>query len=278
MSVENPEQINKFLELREYHAKIYLQKYKHWLKWNPKGKDTVLDIGCATGRLSHELIYPIVPKDYSKYLCTVKSPALLDEVKKAFVDDPKVSFEVFDLNAESKSKLGVFDHIFSLFSFGWLADQRKCFQGVYELLSPGGDCFLIFAAGSLYMDVLTELNGKARWKKFVPNPDEMYPFPYRKDPDPVKSVTEMMESIGFVNINVKLEKSLYVFATTDEFLGFFKGLPNPLQHMTTIEQEDYLKQAADIAIGHNLIGEMSDRKPNDTVSEVFVIYGRKNGN
>lgn len=54
-----------------------------------------------------------------------------------------------------------------------------------------------------------------------------------------------------------------------------KGLPNPLQKMSQKEQEDYWKQAADLAVARNLIGEMSERKYNDTVSEIFVIYGRR---
>ncbi|XP_055707213.1 juvenile hormone acid O-methyltransferase-like [Phlebotomus papatasi] len=275
----NPDQLNTFSAFRDFHAKIFIEKYKHWLKWNPKGKDTILDIGCSTGAQSHKLIYPIIPKDFSKFVYSDKCQLMLNEAKMHFGDDSKVSYEILDISSDLddaiKAKMGSFDHIFSLYSLTWIADQRKCFERIYELLSPGGDCFLIFVAGSLYMEIVTELIGKARWKKFIVNPDEVYPFPHRKDPNPVKTVTEMMKSIGFVNINVKLEKSLFVFSTVDEFLGYLKGLPNPLQKMSQKEQEDYLKQAADLAIARNLIGEMSERKYNDTVSEIFVIYGRR---
>uniref|UniRef100_A0A1L8DN92 Putative juvenile hormone acid o-methyltransferase-like protein n=1 Tax=Nyssomyia neivai TaxID=330878 RepID=A0A1L8DN92_9DIPT len=257
------------MQIREVHTKIFIDKYKHWIKWNPKGGDTILDFGCRSGQLMHKYIKPIIPSTFSKLVLTDNSQVMLDAAKKLFEDDPKVSCKIMDDKMES------FDHIFSLFNLMWIADQQKCFERIYELLSPGGDCFLIFVAGSLYMEVITELTGKARWKKFIPNPDAMYPFPYRKDPDPVGSVKKMMESIGFVNINVKLEESLFVFSTIDEFLGFFKALPNPLDKMSAKEQEDYLKQAADLAMAHNLIGDISERKQNDTVSEIFVIYGRK---
>ncbi|XP_055692435.1 juvenile hormone acid O-methyltransferase-like [Lutzomyia longipalpis] len=278
MSFEsNPDHLNKFLRIHEVHTKIFIDKYKHWLKWCPKGEDRILDIGCRSGQLTNKFIVPILPENFSKLHLVDKSPKMLEAAKKLFADNPKVSCEILDFaDCESgSSSLGTFDHIFSLFSLMWVADQQKCFERIYDLLSPGGDCFLIFVAGSLYMEIIAELTGKARWRKFIPNPDAMYPFPYRKDPDPVGSVTKMMESIGFVNINVKLEESLFVFSTIDEFLGFFKSLPNPLDKMSPKEQEDYLKQAADLAVAHNLIGDIGERKQNDTVSEIFVIYGRK---
>ncbi|GAB0090889.1 Methyltransf_12 domain-containing protein [Sergentomyia squamirostris] len=276
----DPDQYNKFSKIRENHSSTYIPKYKHWIQWNPKGKDTILDIGSQTGTLTKDFIYPLLPGTFSKLVLSDRSQKMVDHAKKLFEGDSKVSCEILDISREldekEKNKLGSFDHIFSQYHLAWLPNHQKCFENIYNLLSPGGDCFLILTAGSLYMDVTIELNSKARWKKFVPNPEETHPFPYSRDPNPVKTVTEMMESIGFVNINVKLEKSLIVFNTTEEFLGFMKSQPNPLESMSVTEQEDYLKQAADLAISHNSIGEISDRKQNDTVSEILVVYGRKN--
>ncbi|KAL1484226.1 hypothetical protein MTO96_032706 [Rhipicephalus appendiculatus] len=45
-------------------------------------------------------------------------------------------------------KYGRFDRIYSFFCFNWLRDQAKAMSNVSRLLTPSGECLLVFPAWS----------------------------------------------------------------------------------------------------------------------------------
>uniref|UniRef100_A0A1B0CX55 Uncharacterized protein n=1 Tax=Lutzomyia longipalpis TaxID=7200 RepID=A0A1B0CX55_LUTLO len=113
-----------------------------------------------------------------------------------------------------------------------------------------------------------------KWKRFVPDSKIMYPFPYRLDPNPVKTITELMKSIGFVNVKVEIRESKFLFRNKEEFIGFIKALPNPLKMMTPEEQEEYIQDAVEAALsGGNVIHDSGfSRRVTGTQ---LMAYGEK---
>ncbi|XP_055692437.1 juvenile hormone acid O-methyltransferase-like [Lutzomyia longipalpis] len=261
----------KFSRIRDVHMEAFVEKYKNLLKW--KSNERILDIGCGTGDLTYKYVYPLLPPDFSKFILTDVSDEALTKAKEFFDEDPRVEFENLDVVCELQKELeGKFDHIFSAFCLMWINDQKKAFENIYKLLIPGGGCFLVLVSKHFVPDIVYELLEKPKWKKFVPDVQNAYPFPYRSEADPVKTVEKLMKTVGFVNVKVYLEETTFAFYDEEEFLGFFESFPNPMGCMTPEEKGDYLKEALELAYARKVINK-SGRKGES--ASLMVIYGEK---
>ncbi|GAB0090890.1 hypothetical protein DMENIID0001_056660 [Sergentomyia squamirostris] len=262
---------NKNYSIRYFYIEKYFRKHCHHLKWNPE--ETVLDIGSGTGDVCRKFIFPILPNDLKCYVRSDVSAKMLNEAKGVFKNNPKVSFWLLDITAEIEVKTRLkYDHIISINTFMWISDQLNAFKNVYELLKPGGGCFLMFLSKCNFVATILDLVRRPRWKSFYPNPELIYPFPYMTDPDPVRTVTDMMTTIGFSNINVYLEKTSFAFRTEDEYLGFFRAVPHSMALMTPEEQQDFQKEALGLAHNYRIINESGQT---DNYSSYLVVYAEK---
>ncbi|XP_055691295.1 juvenile hormone acid O-methyltransferase-like [Lutzomyia longipalpis] len=246
----NIDLLNHFDVIQNSQLPPIFAKYDNLVHWSPN--EVILDIGCGSGFTSKEFIYPLIPEDYSRYVCSDISQAMVQEAEKTFADYPKVFFQQLDI-AKDLNETNIYDHIFSIWCLMWVSDHVKAFRNIYDLLVPGGGTYLIFVEKHIMIETILELLERPKWQPFVPNPREVYPFPYRNDPDPVASIKSMMEDIGFINVQVYLETNTFGFSSDEEFLGFLKALPNPLHLMTEEEQEEYLKEALEIGYANNAI-------------------------
>ncbi|XP_055707211.1 juvenile hormone acid O-methyltransferase-like [Phlebotomus papatasi] len=260
----------KFNRVRDLHSGLYFKKYGHLLKWKPN--ESILDIGCGTGDISYKYIYPMLPKDFSRFVCTDISKTMLQQAEQQFSGIPKMQFDILDITGEVEDKKCTFDHIFCVNCLMWISNQRKAFQNIYDMLKPGGECFLIFVNRQLIIETVFQLSERPKWKKFFPDVTKTYPFPYRLDPDPVKTITDMMKLIGYVNTKVYLEKTNFVFHSAEEYLGFITAIPNPLPQMTSEEQENYLKESVELAYELNIIRKSAG---DDKTGSFLVVYGKK---
>ncbi|XP_055691296.1 juvenile hormone acid O-methyltransferase-like [Lutzomyia longipalpis] len=261
--------INQFNRIRDSELKPIFSKYGYLLNWTPK--EAILDVGCGTGDISSKFIYPLIPKNYSRYVCSDISPTMLKEAEKKFAGKPRVSFELLDIT-KKLNETNTFDHIFSMWCLMWVADQSKAFKNMYELLAPGGRSFHVFIQRHIFMETILEVIQRPKWKKFIPNPREVYPFPYQNDPDPVERIRSMMKKIGYVNVEVYLEPNTFAFANKEEFFGFLMTLPNPLHLMTKPEQEEYLRENVELAYVNNVINESGKL---EDAGDNLVVYGEK---
>ena len=48
-------------------AKQIIEEFSNILQWRLDGKDSFLDVGSGSGDVLMDLLYPIVPKDFSKF-------------------------------------------------------------------------------------------------------------------------------------------------------------------------------------------------------------------
>ncbi|XP_055691293.1 juvenile hormone acid O-methyltransferase-like [Lutzomyia longipalpis] len=269
----NTDFLNEFKGIRDYYTELFIGKLSELVKWRPNG--SILEVGCGTGDATLKYICPELPEDFSKLVCTDISEEMVEETEKLFAKEPKISSNVLDITRDLQaSEKNQFDHIISLECLMWVTNQQKAFQNLYDFLKPGGSCFLIFVRRTTFCEVIFELSARPKWRKFVPKVKEMYPYPYRHDPNPVKTITELMESIGFVNVKVEMRESKFLFRSKEEFLGFVKALPNPLDQMTLEEQDEYLKEAADLAFSYENVIDQSGFGGGVTGTQLMA-YGEK---
>ncbi|XP_055701682.1 uncharacterized protein LOC129800960 [Phlebotomus papatasi] len=143
---------------------------------------------------------------------------------------------------------------------------------MYDMLKPEGGCFLVLLARHYATDTIFQLAERPKWKKFFPDIIKAYPFPYRLDADPVKTITDMMKFIGYVNTKVYWEKTKFVFNSVEEYLGFMTAIPNPLSLMTPEERDDYLKESVELAYDLKII---QDSEGDEETGSLLVVYGEK---
>ncbi|XP_055691294.1 juvenile hormone acid O-methyltransferase-like [Lutzomyia longipalpis] len=139
----NGDFLNKYRGIRNYYIKLFISKLSELVKWRPNG--SILEVGCGTGDATLKYICPELPQDFSKLVCTDISEEMVEETEKLFAKDPKISCSVLDITRDLEaSEKNQFDHILSTHCLMWVTDQQKAFQNLYDLLKPGGSCFLIF--------------------------------------------------------------------------------------------------------------------------------------
>uniref|UniRef100_A0A1B0CRM3 Putative juvenile hormone acid o-methyltransferase-like protein n=1 Tax=Lutzomyia longipalpis TaxID=7200 RepID=A0A1B0CRM3_LUTLO len=263
----NTSLFNKYNRFRESELKTIFSKYNYLLKWTPNA--AILDVGCGTGDISLMFIYSIIPKDYKCFVCTDISAKMLQEAEKKFEGKPRVFFKLLDITKDLKETY-TYDHIFSMWCLMWVEDQKKAFKNIYDLLAPGGKTFHVLIQKLNVVQLFLQIVTRNKWMKFFPNVDKMYPFPYQNDLDPVKRIRTMMEDIGYVNVEVYLEKNTFAFANEEEFVGFLRALPNPFHVMSAKEQEDILREAIELAFANNVITESESRV--ESTSKTILPY------
>jgi trans-aconitate methyltransferase len=97
-----------------------------WLE--PQKGEHILDIGCGTGELAHEIALSgaqVIGVDSSTNM-----------IEKAQATYPNIQFEVQDATRLSYEK--PFDAVFSNATLHWITDAEKAVQRIHSCLKPGG--------------------------------------------------------------------------------------------------------------------------------------------
>uniref|UniRef100_A0A1B0F0K8 Methyltransferase type 12 domain-containing protein n=1 Tax=Phlebotomus papatasi TaxID=29031 RepID=A0A1B0F0K8_PHLPP len=141
-----------------------------WINWRKDGHDSLLDIGSGPGNTIREVLYPLLPINFSRLVLSDISGPMVELQKREFQGYDRVSCEVLDIGTQisddMSKKLGTFDHVTSFFCLMWVADQQIAMDNVYKLLKPGGDCFLVIVADSPIFDAICSVCEKPRWKEY----------------------------------------------------------------------------------------------------------------
>lgn len=105
-------------------AASYFQRYNHLLKWK-NYKENVLEVGCADGSITRDIIYPHIKDHTAKFLAVDKSEEMI-EFAKQDNRNLKIDYQVMDAMdpVQVERKKGQFDHIFSLLVAHWIPDNR----------------------------------------------------------------------------------------------------------------------------------------------------------
>lgn len=164
---------------------------------------------------------PLLPRNFEQLLCTDASPKMLEAARSQLHDVENVDFLEMDIGVSLKDDhvKGVFDRLVSSFCIMYVRDQRKVFENIFELLAPGGDCFIILFSTGAVFEVYFQLMDTPKWKDKLKGFREVFVFPYREDPDPKGTIEELLKSAGFTDILVKTDNFEFTFPTVDNFKG-----------------------------------------------------------
>ncbi|XP_063635791.1 juvenile hormone acid O-methyltransferase-like [Cydia splendana] len=139
----------------------------------------------------------------------------------------RVQFLRLDIEEELQKELEEsFDHVVSSYTFHWVNLQETAFSNVYKLLAEGGSCLLIFLGYFKPYENYRTLSRLEKWSADIKDVETKFMSPYHDSQDPQNEIIELMERVGFKNINVKLHQRTFDYASVQDFTNMMKCL-NP---------------------------------------------------
>ncbi|XP_045447326.1 juvenile hormone acid O-methyltransferase-like [Melitaea cinxia] len=225
-----------------------LEEYGNRIKWK-NGEITVLDIGCGDGGVTVGILKKFIPDNCERLVGCDINENMVQFANKQYAND-HTSFMVLNIEGDLPNKLrGTFDHAFSFYALHWIQQQEVAFENIYDLLSEGGECFLVFLAHTPVFDVYRVLSRSTKWKFWVKDV-ERFISPYTDCQEPEKKVKQMMTSIGFTAVEVECLHKTFVYPNLDVLKGLVTSI-NPFEIPKDLEEDfllDYFNVLRDLRI------------------------------
>lgn len=203
--MNDPTAYRQWNPLRDNESEI-LQKYSKMINWRTDKRDSLLDIGCAGGDITNDLIMPLLPETFTRVVGVDVSETMVQFANENY-GNSKVSFEKLNIGDEISEFLKrhePFDHVVSFLCLHLIPDQKTAMKNIYKLLKPTGDCLLYIIAEQRLFDMYYHLYGK--WKIYLPKVDSII-SPYYHRINPVEMLTNLLESTGFQSPFVEMVRT-----------------------------------------------------------------------
>ena len=200
---------------------------------NVRETDSILDLGCGTGKLTFELAR-LAMKGTVTGIDT--SGEMLDEARKRCNSCKNVSLKQFP--AQSIKFTGEFDLVFSNSAVHWIREQQLVAGLIYKSLKDRGRIAFQLPAKDFCTEFF-EYTGNAIDSldigEFYKNWETPWYFPSKNE---YKSI---LNNAGFGNINVYYRDYVLVFDNINEVIGWWcsAGLRPFLERLPEKEQEHF---------------------------------------
>ncbi|XP_055701670.1 juvenile hormone acid O-methyltransferase-like [Phlebotomus papatasi] len=280
MSFENAESYFEGNNYTKVYTKILMDEFYEWINWRKDGNDSLLDIGSGPRNTIREVLYPLLPINFSRLVLSDISGPMVELQKREFKGYDRVSCEVLDIGTQisddMSKKLGTFDHVTSFFCLMWVADQQIAMDNVYKLLKPGGDCFLVIVADSPIFDAICSVCEKPRWKEYFIGWKDFYVYPYTEIDKSKAKGLKFMEMAGFVDTKAELRENFFEFGCDEHKENFLRSMPNRFSKDVTDKEEEEIYQERLEKFDEFKLGEYRDNtgrinKPNT----YLILYGKR---
>uniref|UniRef100_A0A1L8DK59 Putative juvenile hormone acid o-methyltransferase n=1 Tax=Nyssomyia neivai TaxID=330878 RepID=A0A1L8DK59_9DIPT len=245
------------------------------LKWF--GGERVLDLGCGVGDVTRRIILPLLPQNYGSLTCADASTHMLCAAQKELEGVRNVEFLVMDIEVDLQvSLLGSFHKIFSTFCLMFMEDQRKVYENVWKLLAPGGECFIIILVTGTIFETGFHLAETPKWCEHLKHYRKTFVFPYREDPNPERTVINLLQSTGYSDVFVKKDNVFDVYPTVEDLRDNIRAMPSFPNNMTQQDKEDLLEDQVKFGLTLNSVQECLDEsKPIEPRRVTLTIHARK---
>ncbi|GAB0099615.1 Methyltransferase domain 25 [Sergentomyia squamirostris] len=225
LEIYDPREFAKSGNTRSGCIQQMLDIHGGFMSW--EGVKNVLEIGCGIGDVTEPCFLPLLPRDLERYVCSDVSLGVLEAARTRFHGLEHI--EYFQLNIENPIDNGLmskFDRILSTFCFQYVKNQRQAYENIFNALVPGGDCWIVILGNAAAFETLFLLAETSKWKNKLRNIHDILVFPYRNVPEPEKMAENLLKSIGFSDIYVKLQDFKPNYNTVEGFRANVESLPN----------------------------------------------------
>jgi trans-aconitate 2-methyltransferase len=209
------------------------------LRGGLRGNETVLDLGCGSGRLTAELLERL-PR--GRVIAVDASPSMLEEARRQLARfGDRVEFIAADaLELELDA---VADLVFSNAVFHWILDHAKLFRVLHRALRPGGRLDAQCGGGPNLELHKERADALAREPRFAPFFRDFKPIWNYATPE---ETAERLRVAGFVHVETSLESAPTPFDDADTFRAF----------ITKVVLRPHLAVIADDALRAEFLEEM----------------------
>ncbi|KAK4872388.1 hypothetical protein RN001_014417 [Aquatica leii] len=216
--MEKPELYIKTSSLAKLNAEYVLDQHLEFFQ--NIDNCVVLDVGCGPGNITHEKIFPLLPKTKKKLIGIDISRDNIEYARKHHQIDPRISYEEMDILTDDipNEYIGTFDIIVSLFCFHFIGDHRKALKNIHKMLKPGGKVLINFMKKSLLPNMYQYVYNKPKWTKYMSNFNEVV---FINQPD--DSLKELFEEVGFWQVQYEEQESNYLY-NSDYGFGIVQSL------------------------------------------------------
>ncbi|XP_063927518.1 juvenile hormone acid O-methyltransferase-like [Zophobas morio] len=221
-------------DIQKSDATDILNSCLSFTEWSPN--ETIMDVGTGDGTVLFDVLLPKIPPNFKKIVALDINPDMLFIAESKCRQNEKIEFVCLDIatkNLPSRFQSD-FDHIFSFYCLHWVADQRRAFENVYSMLKPGGSLLVTLVVDHVVCDVYDKLVENKKYSSMISSFKHNI-FPYRNCKNSVETVTQLLNTVGFVGVKIEESKRVSVHKSFAEFQKWALGI-NPF--MKTIPQED----------------------------------------
>lgn len=210
-------------EPREWNSDAYHQISEPQLRWgnkvlswlNLRGDETVLDVGCGTGRVTAELLN-LLPR--GRVVAMDISENMLRTARESLA--PRFGNRVEFVEADSQFLPfdRTFDGVFSTASLHWVKDHPRLFGSLYRVLCPGAwlcaQCGGYGNIADLLSRVAKLIAQEPAFAKYLAAYDDPWEF------STAETAAERLKLAGFEEIETELLDERASFQTAEEYGQF----------------------------------------------------------
>lgn len=126
-----------------------------------------LEIGCGPGDFTRNWLWPTCPPCRKIVAGDVSRDMLL--YAKEHFSHPKIEYDFLDIEgdvSEFAAKHGHFRRIYSFFCLHWVKDLAGSLKNISKLMSPDGECLVVFIARHPFFPIRREIVSMEKWKAY----------------------------------------------------------------------------------------------------------------
>ncbi|XP_064456097.1 juvenile hormone acid O-methyltransferase-like isoform X1 [Ornithodoros turicata] len=126
-----------------------------------------LDIGCAGGDFTHDVLLQKCGP-CRRLVGTDISEAMVEYARSNHAN-PKLFYEVLDIAGDMSpfiDEYGHFDRVYSFYCLHWVKDQKRALANIASLMTPNGECLLVFCGKTVFYEVWRQFVQHDRWRRY----------------------------------------------------------------------------------------------------------------
>ncbi|XP_077484670.1 juvenile hormone acid O-methyltransferase-like isoform X2 [Amblyomma americanum] len=237
-----------------------------------------LDVGCGPGNFVRNHLLPLCPPALKRLVATDNSKAMIDYAKRVHAH-PKVEHRLLDIAIDDEvtdfiAKEGCFQRVYSFLALHWIEDKCAALRNIERLLTPGGECLVIFNPYPGPAQLYQALLDSDSWAKYRDILRRAMPV-FSEPSGPAscrKRLADLVSTTGLVSLSCELVRIKIASASIDDAVRFFLLL-TPIYSLLS---EDEKPELARFIRKFLLQGHCSNFSPNGTTHQLrFVFHGYK---
>jgi trans-aconitate 2-methyltransferase len=181
---------------------------------NPRNEDMILEIGCGNALITIELA-KLIPD--GKIIAVEMSEEMTEQAKLNLLKQNVTNVEIININALDIDFIGKFDIVFSNSAMHWITNLEAMYGLIFKALKRNGRIMIQTGLKNMNLMVKTVYSILQNNKYTHYLKDFKSPWKFLT----IEDTNNMLEHIGFIDIQIDPYEHRMVFNSEDELLNYF---------------------------------------------------------